>query len=101
MEAASASVNLAAAQAIFQSEWRGKSPNERSTISSFGSAFIPAMKNNHVSVAQFLMSVGVSFDEYYVRTAVELKSYSLLERLLIKGLDNNKLISRGDPPPLA
>ena len=93
MEAATASRSLAAVKAVFETQWREKSANERINKQLFRSSFSTAAESNCVSVASYLLSVGVTFNNAHIELAIRFKAYAILQLFFENGWDINKPIS--------
>lgn len=100
LEAASASGDIKAVEAVFQSQWLEKAQVDRIHIDRFASSLVMAMTYNHVSVASYLLSVGVSMNISHFTLAMEMKSYAFLQLFLDHGWDINEPISWATPGPL-
>lgn len=99
LKEASASGNLADAKDIF-SQWLAMPTSQRIEIGSFVAALTAAVENSHVHVASYLLSQGVPGLASLFVTAIEARSYEMLQTFLDHGWDINEPIKMGCPPPL-
>lgn len=74
--------------------------HERAHIEHFASFFAIAMAHDHVSVASYLLKVGVPMNHGHVELAIEQKFYSFLQLYLDHDYNINEPLEWATPPPL-
>ncbi|KAF6217713.1 hypothetical protein HO133_006540 [Letharia lupina] len=100
MEQASCAGDVAAAEDVYH-EWLAKpQDSERAHINHFASSFAIAMAHGHVSIASYLLRVGVPMNYRHFELAIEHKSYAFLQLYLDYGYNINESPDWATPPPL-
>ncbi|KAL8782673.1 MAG: hypothetical protein Q9195_009597 [Heterodermia aff. obscurata] len=100
MDEAVLSNNLGNVQATFKSEWLDKPESERIDIQNFGLALSSAVELNSVSMVSFLISIGLTPDQFLLDDAFRTHSYDVVKLLLSEHMDINRPWNEWEPPPL-
>lgn len=101
LDTASASGDLDTVKSIFQSVFQTKLSTEEYPAKFLLGSLSEALKNDHYSVASYLLSQGAPFTVRHFVYVVEKKSYPLMQLFLDNGLDINTPVDASAPPALA